>query len=153
MNNLSTQLIDANDLLRRLDAMTPTEAGQFYANVQAVKANFRAWCGHVDGALIDYINDHRTDIPIVTAKGEKRLYVGIDKKTRNPNPTDTLARLLTATGGDLNAVAECLSSGAWKPGACREVLGDAWGDCFTVEEVASIETGAPKRVLKTTQEE
>lgn len=153
MSDLSTQLIDANDLLRRLDAMTPTEAGEFYANVQMLKANFRAWCGLVESGLIDYMTEKRMDIPIVTAKGEKRLYIGTDKKTRNPNPTDTLARLLTATGGDLNAVAECLSSGAWKPGACREVLGDEWGSCFTVEEVASIETGAPKRVLKTTQEE
>lgn len=153
MSNLIQQLSDTTDLLARLDAMTPQEAGRFYAEVQALKARFREWTALIDSGLIDYINEHGADIPIETAKGTKRLYVGNDRRTKCIDTKSALARLLGATGGDLNAVAECLASGAWKPGACRELLGDAWGEVFIVEEVPNLETGAPKRVLKTTQEE
>jgi len=153
MSDLSAQIIDLADTLRRLDAMTPQQAGDLYAQAQVVKANFRAWCQLIDGGFIDYMLDHHTDIPIKTADGEKRLYVGTEKRTKCPSPKATLERLLNLTGGDLGTVAECLSSGAWKPGACRELLGDQWGECFTVEEVPDIKTGTAKRVVKTTQEE
>lgn len=153
MGDLAKQVTDLALNVGRLDGMTPVQAGDLYARAQVVKANFRAWCQWIDAALIDYMTDHGTDIPITTAEGEKRLYVGIDKRTKNTSPKATLERLLDAAGGDLGVVAECLSSGAWKPGACRGVLGEKWSECFTVEEVPDIKTGAPKRVLKLTQEE
>lgn len=148
---LSTSMMDAGDMLARLDAMSPEEAGEFYSRVAALKAEFREWCQALDESMVEYVQSNG-DVPIQTADGTKRLYVGVEKRTKCPDPKATLQAMFEASGGDFDAVARCLASGAWKHGACRPVLGERWGECFTVEEVVDLKTGAPKRALKQTQE-
>ena len=78
--------------------------------------------------------------------GDIRYYVGTEKVTRCIDQTTTLWTLLEAGGGD--TVAHCLSSGAFKPGACREVLGELWDGHFVTTERPDLKTGKPKRGLR-----
>ena len=82
----------------------------------------------------------------------KRWYVGPNKKIERLVPLDDLAeRVLSAVGGDLDAFCRCLSSGAFKYGELREVLGEDWQQCFTEKIERDVKTGKPKRKVKSLQ--
>lgn len=78
--------------------------------------------------------------------GDIRWYVGPEKKTDCYDQEETL-RALLETGG-VDGVAACLASGAFKPGACRKVLGDQWEDYFLTTEKPDLKTGKPKHGLR-----
>ena len=66
-------------------------------------------------------------IEFINARGAFRagdiLYtVGRDKRVKCTDPKSLLSTLLEATGGDLDRVADCLASDAWKSGATRQTL-------------------------------
>ena len=82
----------------------------------------------------------------------KRLYPGTVKRTKCKDTRVTFEALLELTGGDIDSIHECMSSGAFKHGACRKVLGDSWGDHFSVEEVKDLKTGKPKKALLLTDD-
>lgn len=77
----------------------------------------------------------------------RRLYVGTTKRTKCRDVAATLEGLLDATQGDVERIASCLSSNAWKHGACREYLSD-WDEHFHVEEVKDVKTGKAKRAVQ-----
>lgn len=87
-------------------------------------------------AAIGYIKEHGE-----FAVGETRYYVGVRKDTKCKDAKAVLAAVLEVTGGDLDAVNECLSSGAWKPGATKKVLGDAAVQHFETVEVGELREG------------
>lgn len=84
------------------------------------------------------------DVPLGDGR---RLYVGPEKTTKSINNARTLEALLTATGGDEQAIAQLLSSQPWKHGACRAVLGDKWDECFVIEKKLDLKTGVAKKDL------
>ena len=97
--------------------------------------------------LIDWINANGQLVV-----GDKRYYVGT-KKTVKPRALAPLTEaLMNATGGDFEAFIKTMSAGAYKQGACKEVLGDAWADHFSVQHVDDIKTGKPQKELKITDD-
>ncbi len=84
------------------------------------------------------------DVPLGDGR---RLYVGVEKVTKSIDNGKTLEALLNATGGDVQAIAQLLSSQPYKHGACRAILGDNWDEVFITEEKADLKTGAVKEKL------
>jgi hypothetical protein len=86
--------------------------------------------------------------------GETRYYVGNPKKTKCRDNLATLNALLTVCEGDVDRLAECLASGAWKHGTVRVLLEDSGkGELFdtlfeTTSEPELKEGVAVKRLQK-----
>lgn len=57
-------------------------------------------------------------------------YAGTEKTEKCRDVRKLLEHLLAAT--DMDTLASLLSSSAWKPGACKPVLGDEWHEHFEV---------------------
>ncbi|MBK8246430.1 MAG: hypothetical protein IPK85_03390 [Gemmatimonadetes bacterium] len=144
---------ELRDLATRLDALSPEEIGDFYTRRQALNTLWRDFCQQTDKAIIEIITERRQDVPIQSAMGVRRLYVSPEKKYVCEQPTATLSALMVATGGDIEAVAGSLSSGAFKVGACRKHLGDDFDRHFTMTLTPDLKEGAGlKKVLKVTKE-
>jgi len=79
--------------------------------------------------------------------GEIRYYAGVEKKTKCPDKAKGLETILECAGGDFGAVAEMLASDPFKPGACKELLGERWGEVFEVTEKAELKEGKPSKKL------
>lgn len=79
--------------------------------------------------------------------GDIRYYAGIEKKTVCEDAAKGLETILECAGGDFGKVAEMLASNPFKHGACREVLGNRWGDVFTVVEKLELKEGKPSKKL------
>lgn len=94
-------------------------------------------------SLIDWIN-RNGDITI----GTKRYYVGTSKKTKPIDIERLCEAAITAAQGDFAAFAEALSANAFKPGACKQLLGGQWDDHFTVEVDQDVKTGKPKKSMQ-----
>lgn len=73
--------------------------------------------------------------------GDIRYYVGPNKSTKCLDLPGTLRALLEVSGGDLDAVVEVLSSGAFKPGKAKEVLGEKADGLFETKETTDLKTG------------
>ncbi len=85
---------------------------------------------------------------------DKHLYIGHDKRVKCNDVAVTLEALLVATGGDFGAVTDCMSAGAFKHGACRKPLGDAWGEHFNETIVDRVKVKeADARFTKSKQKE
>jgi len=108
---------------------------------QKVK-EFRA---EVEAALVENIGAHG-DIDLGDGK---RLYVGTERGYKCRDQRATFVAVLEATGGDEALMVEHLASGAWKPGACRKTLGDAFGDLFEETVAQDLKTGSARKIVKT----
>lgn len=150
-HDLPMRISDAERVLALLGEMTDEDAGRTYQEIAAIRTSFREWCRIADEAFVERFAGK--NIPVQTASGERRLYVANDKRTKCPNKTAALLAIVEAVGGDLDQVANTLSSDAFKPGACKVVLGQRYDECFVTEEVPDIKTGSPKRIVRQTQEE
>jgi hypothetical protein len=113
------------------------------AQVQHCKHAVAALHQRMEAAVIQWIQTNGD-----LEEGDNRYYVGTEKRTKCVDVKATLTKLLDVTGGDLDAVMACLSTGAFKPAATLEVLGDDGRDLFTTEVVQDLKTGKPKRALK-----
>lgn len=78
----------------------------------------------------------------------RRIYPGWNRRTVCKDTAATLEAIISATGGDIEAVAECLSANCFKPGACRGPLRDEWPRHFEQREIRDIKTGKVKRGIK-----
>lgn len=74
----------------------------------------------------------------------KRYYNAQETKTKCRDKKALIEALLDATKGDIEALAELLSSDPFKQGACKIPLGDKWDDHFEVVLVNKGKTGKPK---------
>lgn len=81
-------------------------------------------------------------------EGNVRYYVAPNRTTKCKDVKATLAALLEVSGGDLDAVVECMSSGAWKPGETKKRLGDKAGDFFETTETGELKEGKPTKRLQ-----
>jgi len=78
-------------------------------------------------------------------RGEVRYYAGATKTNKVRDNDAMLRALLTATGGDVDAIGKCLASGAWKVSAVRELLpADELEVLVEVVEAMDLKTGKPK---------
>ena len=74
--------------------------------------------------------------------GDVRYYVGANKSVKCRDVKGTLGAVLEVTGGDLDAVIECLSSGAFKPAKTKALLGKRADEFFETTETMDLKTGA-----------
>lgn len=139
-----TIITDVRNSLARVDGPTATRedvlaALDFAKRLREIAAELSR---QAEAGAIAWIDAHG---PIT--EGELRWYVGTNRTHKCRDVRGTLAALLEATGGDLDRVAECLSSSAWKPGAAKAVLpdADAW---FETVETPDLKTGKPERRLQ-----
>ena len=113
-------------------------------------ARLRRIIEEIENAAIEHITETRQDIDL---GGERRWYVGTDKKVKSRDDNKVLEAVLDAAGGDISKLTTgpsgVLASSPWKHGAIRTLVGDLkFGELFSVTETKSLETGNPIRVLK-----
>lgn len=115
--------------------------------IKQVQKHFRELRNSIEAAIIDHIETTGLDIIV----GTSRFYAVHPTKTkRTATHVDILKSILTATSGDLDQLAACLSSSAWLPGASRKTLGDLYAAHFHDTREPSMRRGkAQKRLMKT----
>jgi hypothetical protein len=122
------------DILAINDTMTADQVLEVREKLLFAKAKIRELEKDMNDGLIEWMRVNG-DLQI---SEDKRLYIGKDKRIKCNNTAATLEALLTKTGGDFDAVCDCLSSNAFKHGACRTPLGDDWDTHFDVEEIDEV---------------
>lgn len=142
---ISEAAVDLADLAARIDAMDPQEAGSCYDRAQDIKRLAREFADFIEAALLDYVESGRE--PVVNRGGElHRLYAKEDKTIKCRDPVALHAALLEQHGPEV--AAQALASGAWKPAACKPLLGNEWGNHFEVIQKPKLaEGGSPRRIL------
>jgi hypothetical protein len=80
--------------------------------------------------------------------GDVRYYVGTTKSHKPHDLRYALHRTLEAVGGDLDALADALSSDAFKAGHAKKILGEHFDEVFATTEKLDLRTGKPARELK-----
>ena len=83
--------------------------------------------------------------------GDIRYYVGpeSDTKLQEGKLEAAVDAVLTAVGGDMAKFAGCLSTGAFKPGACEKTLDpDAFNALFVTTTQTDLKTGKPLKKLR-----
>jgi len=79
--------------------------------------------------------------------GTKRLYVGSKKDNKCVDQRAALEALMQVCGGDWEQFCGCLASGAIKPGAAKQVMGEeTWSKHFQVVEKTELKDGVAKPV-------
>lgn len=99
----------------------------------------------VNKAAISYIQAHG---PI--EDGTRKFYVGPNKTTKCKDLRGTVAAVLDAAGGDVDAMVDCLSTDAFKPGATKKLLKDRAGEFFETKETNKLEFEASVPKLQET---
>jgi hypothetical protein len=144
MTRTLEQLTDAYVALDSRDIGSRDGLLDVRSGIKALQAKLREFAQEVEEALIEHIGLHG-DVEIGDGK---RLYVGTQRDYRCRDNAATFVAILGATGGDEALMAEALSSGAWKPGACRKLLGDTFGNHFEETVAQDLKTGSAKRIVK-----
>jgi hypothetical protein len=141
MNDLSTTI---STLLSRVEAgeVTNDDALMFWNNVEAFKRAAAELGKRAEAALISYI-DKRGEL----TDGERRWYVGAEKKTTVLDKAEALRDLCRRCGGDVGQMAEYLGSEPFKHGACKTLGMD---EHFVTETKKDLKD-APVRKVKATQ--
>ena len=104
----------------------------------------------VDAMLIDYMTLNQCDLEISETE---RLYVGNTRVTKSIDDQEILMAILEAGNGNMELLTTgaggMLGSQPWKPGAVRELIGDAkFRKCFTTEVKMDVKTGKPSKSVK-----
>lgn len=95
-----------------------------------------------EDAAIEYIGTHGEQVI-----GVIRYYVGPNKTTKPIDLAKAAEGMLNMSGGDWQTFTDCLSSGAFKPGACRKLFELNRGDFnafFETVETNELREGKPK---------
>lgn len=142
--DLSTQISSQIDRIAAGEA-TADEALMFMNKVALFKAATKELASRAEQALIAYIDLHG-DLDA----GDRRYYVGTEKKTTVIDKEDALKALAAACGGDIAQMASYLTSEPFKPGACRTLGMDSH---FVTETKKDLKDGAPIRKVVATQGE
>ena len=112
------------------------------AKIDFLKEFTKRIAGRWDDMMLAIVQDKGDQVI-----GEIRYYAGVEKKTKCPDKAKGLETILECAGGDFGAVAEMLASDPFKPGACKELLGERWGEVFEVTEKAELKEGKPSKKL------
>jgi hypothetical protein len=144
MTRTLEQLIDAYVALDSRDIGSRDGLLDVRSGIKALQAKLKEFSQEVEEALIEHISAHG-DIDIGDGK---RLYVGTERGYKCRDNAATFVAILGATGGDEALMAEALASGAWKPGACRKLLGSTFANHFEETVAQDLKTGSAKRIVK-----
>lgn len=136
---MSTDIITTcNDSIATLASGEATQeqflyAQEFVGKLSEVVRDIKDRC---EAASIQWIekNGDATD-------GVRRYYVGPNKSTKCLDVRKTCEAVFIVTGGDWDTFVECLSSGAFKHGATKKVLGDKADEFFETKETKDLKTG------------
>lgn len=114
-------------------------------NLKSILDDLRRLC---EETIIDRINSDGEFM-----MGDVRWYVGKDKKVKPRNKAEVINAVLDMAGGDVDKLADFLSSDPFKYGAIRAHLesiekAGLFDELFSTEEVLDLKTGKPKRGLK-----
>lgn len=133
------------DAVARLELETATEVDVIAAIdvLDRLKQVTRGLATLVDDAACRWINANH-DITV----GDCRYYVGTTTWVKCRDPRQALTAMLETSGGDLDAVAACLASDAWKSGASRQLLGEQFDVHFATELREDLKTGKPRKSLQ-----
>ena len=112
------------------------------AKIDFLKEFTKRIAGRWDDMMLAIVQDKGDQVI-----GEIRYYAGVEKKTKCPDKAKGLETILECAGGDFGAVAEMLASDPFKPGACKELLGERWGEVFQVIEKDELKEGKPSKKL------
>jgi len=83
----------------------------------------------IEQSMMDHIKEHGG-----FQVGEMAYSVGQTKTLKPKSVSDVAEALLTASGGDMDALYQCLSANAFKPAAVRTAIGDEpFGDLYEVK--------------------
>lgn len=139
------QLIDAFVALdsRSLSAREPLL--DVRSGVKLLQERLKHLSAEIEQALIENIDAHGE----IDIGDGKRLYVGRDRSYKCRSVEQTFEALFETVGGDQALLCEHLSSGAWKPGACKRTLGERFVEMFDEVEANDLKTGSAKRIVKT----
>jgi hypothetical protein len=135
------------ELVMRLSPDTAhDDAAEAIIAMDDIKRRVRELDAVLESKLIEWI-DANGDIVI----GGTRHYVGKATRVKCRDVKATLDKLLTTFAGDLDRVAICLSSSAWKHGQVRRETDDETFDAlFETTFAPELATGKPKREVKKT---
>jgi len=145
---MATELQELNSMAIAInDESSAAQVCEAIDRIDAVKRRIKEIEVTFKDALIEWINLNG-DIEI----GTKRYYVGTTKKVKPRDMIRLCEAAITAAEGDFETFADSLSANAFKPGACKKLLGDQWGQHFeeTIDE--DIKTGKPKKTVQVIDE-
>lgn len=135
-----TALVNA---VAAIDPAAPVEVlADAIGKVDAAKRFLREVDADLTARLLEHV---QANGPVTV--GTVRYYAGTEKVTKVRDARQAMHLLLEATGGDVDTLAELQAANAWKPGACRTVLGDRWGEVFEVTEKTVLKDGKPVRAV------
>lgn len=81
--------------------------------------------------------------------GQTRWYIGVEKKVKPRDFRAMVGVVLDAAEGDLDRLVDVLSTSSFKPGACRELLGqERFDQAFETVVEPDLKTGKPKKTLQ-----
>lgn len=122
---------------------TPEEVGQALGRVAAFKEAAYELDRMLKGIMLEWVEHNGPQVI-----GETRYYAGTKKTTKCKSNPATLDAILQATGGDMESTANLLASQPFKHGACKQALGDKWGEYFEVVEEPELKEGKPTKSLQ-----
>lgn len=142
------QAAETGDILSNLrTAIVRLESGTASRDEFLTCMNFRdrakemltLLCKQVDSSATQWLVENGE-----VQEGDIRYYVGPTKTTKCTDQKKALGAILEATGGDLDKLAECFASGAFKHGFCKNVLAeDVYKGVFETTEKLDLFTGKP----------
>ena len=128
----------------RRNELTPDEACQMLDDIAGGMKRLRDAKAVLEAFLVDWLP---TTLTRELRIGTKKWYVGPNKNTKCRSVRATIEALMLVTGGDFDALVDCLSVNCLKPGACRKVLGEAFRAHFDEIVEMDLKTSEPKKSL------
>lgn len=137
--------MDTNALSLAVVALTPTmrpeQLLEVRQRVEWLKKTAAELLSQVDAAMQAHIEATGRDI----IDGDIRWYVGPKNTVKCK---DVKGAVQWFYANNLDALEECLSANAFKHGACKEPMGDAWGQFFTVDDSNTLKDGKATKKLQ-----
>lgn len=126
---MNTELIE-REIRELTPELSPDEVAVRLDRLVALKQQVKELSELFEAALFAWLAENGE-----LTVGQIVWFIGNDKQTKCRNVKATLAALLELSGGDLDAVADCLGASAWKHGTIRRLLdergcGEKFGELF-----------------------
>lgn len=142
---------NANLIESTLDALDVLDSGLCSQDQVLTALEFVKRLGEVQRELKERVN--KAAIKYIQANGDiqdgtRRFFVGPNKTTKCLDLRKTVEAVLTAAGGDIDALVDVLSTDAFKPGATKKLIKDKAKDLFETKETNKLELEQAKPEMK-----
>lgn len=147
-DTLIARTTDTDQLLADVHSGEPEAIISAYMAAKARVARDREFLAVIEDSILEHIEAHGGK-PVVVGTMELRATFPKETKCRKGAAGRTLAALLEAAAGDVQAVADCLYADPFKVSSARAILpGDTFADCFeTVTRPKLVEGVARKQLV------